>query len=397
MLLNIKNRFTLAVILSTTSLIFGIFREFLIVYLFGFTAKNDNLQLYLSIFYTIGLSIDAMRLACLNLYSILPLSRIITSATTISLLFSIMIGMIMSYFTGGLNPKLLAVTIIGCYLNLIAALLITYKQRHNSFLLGQIINVLPNFILIPGILICYWTSPKDIIFSIILLTSAIPLIQCLLLLLIRTEKTTHIPNNINFTMSLWVFIRHFSATLGEQLFQLITRTAFFEFGTGYLSMYAITIRVYAAIRFILVDSFIGSKLSHWHQEKSILEDALAKIINFTFLGFIIAAIALLITTQPADNFLIASLQITALLILGFYFSTLVRIVYFKINQHESNNFLIIRFALFELACAMLAFLLTKELDHPILAILWLGYIAKPFAQLLILRKKYRLISSKESG
>ncbi len=50
--------------------------------------------------------------------------------------------------------------------------------------------------------------------------------------------------------------------------------------------------------------------------------------------------------------------------------------------------LIIRFAIYELICALLAFIVAKQLNSPILAMLWIGYIAKPFAQLLMLRKKY---------
>ena len=93
----------------------------------------------------------------------------------------------MSYSTGGLNPIILWVTIIGSYLNLMAALLITYKQRNNAFLPAQIINIMPNFILIPGILICYWFA-SNLVFSIVCLTSIIPVVQCALLLLLPKQS-----------------------------------------------------------------------------------------------------------------------------------------------------------------------------------------------------------------
>ncbi len=178
--------YKIAVLLSSLSLAFGLFREFLIVGLLGFTTHNDMLQLYLSIFYTIGLTIDAMRLACLNLYSVMSLPRIILSASIVCLPFTCIIGFAMSYSSGGLNPQMLGITILGSFLNLIAALLITYKQRNNLFLTAQIINVLPNFILIPGILGCYWLDRQNMIFAIIYLTSLIPVVQCSLLLLIPT-------------------------------------------------------------------------------------------------------------------------------------------------------------------------------------------------------------------
>jgi len=125
------NHYQVAIFLSTTSLAFGILREFLIVGLLGFSSQNDMLQLYLSIFYSIGLTIDAMRLACLNLYSVLSLPKMLMCATVISLPLALMTGYMMSISTGKLNTQLLLITILGSYLNLIAALLITYNQRHN--------------------------------------------------------------------------------------------------------------------------------------------------------------------------------------------------------------------------------------------------------------------------
>jgi len=76
------------------------------------------------------------------------------------------------------------------------------------------------------------------------------------------------------------------------------------------------------------------------------------------------------------------------LVSGFYFSTLVRVVYFKINRYGNNPYIVMQFAMYELICALCAFLLSRQAHYPLLSLLWLGYIAKPFAQLLLLRKKY---------
>lgn len=382
------NSFRIAVILSSASLAFGLLREFLIVGLLGFSARNDQLQLYLSIFYTIGLTIDAMRLACLNLYTVLSLPRILFSATVVSLPFAFGIGAIMSYSTGGLDTTLLIITIFGSYLNLMAALLITYKQRTNRFLAAQLINIMPNFILIPGILACYWYATTQVIFAIVVLTSIIPVWQCLLLLLLPARsKEVVAKEQISFVASIVIFIRHFAAMISDQLFQVITRTAFYNYGTGYLSVFAMAIRIYAAARFIVVDSFIGSKLAHWQRQLP-QEDFLAKIINLTMLGLGLAAVSFIISLQASANLFYVACQMTVILLFGFYFSTLVRIVYFKINRQETNPALVIRFALYEFICLLAALLLTKQLNYPILTLLWLGYIAKPFAQLLLLRKRY---------
>ncbi len=388
------NTYHVAVFLSSVSMAFGILREFIIVSLLGFTFTNDTLQIYLSIFYTIGLTIDAMRLACLNLFSILSLSRILLSASIISLPFSIIIGMVTSMSVGGLDYHIVLIAIAGGYLNLVAALLITYKQRHNVFLAAQIINVLPNFILIPGIIICYWLANKHAVLFIVTLTSIIPLFQCILLLLLPNnpiEKKNE--NKISLAASLLVFIRHFSAVVGEQLFQIVIRSAFFKYGEGYLSLFAITIRIYSGLRFILIDSYIGSKLAFWEKEFKQSDDYLFKMINSIVLSSIMVFISLFISLNTTDDLTQLAIQMIILLFFGFYFSTLVRIIYFKINRYTNNSSLIIKFATYELIFACIAFILSNQLNYQLLSILWVGYIAKPFTQLIFLRKHYFILST----
>lgn len=382
------NSYRVAVLLSSLSLGFGIFRELLIVALYGFTAKNDELQLYLSIFYTIGLTIDAMRLSCLNLYSILSLPRMIFAASVVTLPFCVVIGLIMSYATGGLNPYLLIMTITGGYLNLMAAILITYKQRNNIFLAAQMINVMPNLLLIPGVVLGYMFMYAHLTFVIVLMTSATPIVQCILLLLLRHNPLEHHHTPLSLWKSSIVFIRHLSSMVGEQMYQMIARSAFYHYGAGYLSVFAIAIRIYSAARFILIDSFIGSKLAAWQKHHQSDDMYLSKMINLTYLGFCILLISLVCSLFSSTHLFVSSLQMCVLLIGGFYFSTLVRVVYFKINHYETNPGIVVRFALFELACALISLLLTQQLNYPILALLWIGYIAKPFAQLLLLRKRY---------
>lgn len=382
------NHYQIAVALSTTSLAFGILREFLIVGLLGFSSQNDMLQLYLSIFYSIGLTIDAMRLACLNLYSVLSLPRILICATVISLPLAFMTGYMMSISTGKLNTQLLLITILGSYLNLIAALLITYKQRHNYFLSAQIINVLPNFILIPGILVVYLTARENLIEMIIYLTSLIPVVQCVFLLLLGYGKhQSVVENEISIFAGILTFTRHFAAMISEQFYQIITRAAFFNYGVGYLSLFSIIIRIYSAARFILVDSFIGSKLANWRSDDK-SEKYFSKMFNLFFVGLLIVVIAFIASLQLHLQFLYTALQMSFILLIGFCFSTLVRIVYFKINRHQNNPRLVLKVALIELACLLASYILIYQYHSYVLTLLWIGYIAKPFCQLLLLRKYY---------
>lgn len=383
------NSFRIAVFLSSLSMVFGVLREFIIVGFLGFTATNDKLQLYLSIFYTIGLTIDAMRLACLNLYSVLSLPRMLFAASIVALPFASMIGLAMSYSTSGLKIDLLGITVLGGYLNLIAALLITYKQRNNNFLFAQTINVLPNFILIPGIIISYFFTQENFLFSIVCLTSLIPVVQCMLLLLIPKQPVETTPSNhITLFASILTFFRHFTVMLGEQCFQVIARKAFYHYGIGYLSLFAMAIRIYSAARFILVDSFIGSRLANWHMKFENEDKYFSILLNSTLPALAIVILSLFIGLYTTYDLTYSCMQIAILLMFGFYFSTLVRIIYFKINRCQNNSILVVRFAFYECIISLLALLLTKQSSYSILILIWIGYIVKPFGQLLLLRKHY---------
>ncbi|MDX1901427.1 MAG: hypothetical protein SFW66_05420 [Gammaproteobacteria bacterium] len=394
MILTLKkySPYQVAIFLSASSMGFGLFREFLIVGLLGFSAQNDLLQAYLSIFYTIGLTIDAMKLACLNLYSEITLSSMLISASLICLPFCMIVTCIMGHMIHQENMTLLITTMLGGYFNLIAALLITYKQRNNVFLPAQVINVIPNFILIPGILMCYYSTETHMISAIIILTAIIPIVQCIALFMLPTaasQKTLH--NKFNLIQGCMTFIRHFFSMLGEQGFQMIARSAFYNYGTGYLSIFAISVRVYTALKFILIDSYIGSKLFDW--KKSLAPTSyIHKMISSNLFASILAITALAITLRVNHLFLFSVVQLSLLLVLGFYFSTRVRVLYFKINRYHNSASLVLRYALFELLFAFFAFAMTLFSHYPIFTLLWIGYIAKPFTQILLLRKSDQTIS-----
>lgn len=383
------NNYQIGMFLASTSMAFGILREFIIIGLLGFTAKNDMLQIYLSIFYTIGLTIDAMRLSCLNLFSVLTLPHMLLAASVIGFPFAVIIAVVMSYSTGGLSNAILCLTIFGGYLNLIVALLITYKQRNNAYITAQIISVLPNFILIPGIIICFYFSENNLVFSIVFLTCLIPIVQLLLLLAVPNHHQEELKiSKISIYLAVLTFARHFSSMIGEQLFQIIARATFFNYGAGYLSVFSMLIRLYSALRYVLIDSYIGSKLTDWKMELQHGDYRLFKMINSTKFSLCVAIVTLSGCLYSTDNFVESSIQMSIMLLFGFYFSTLVRIIYYKINHYENNAALIMRFAIYELIFSGFAFVIAHQFDYPLLALLWVGYIAKPLIQLLLLRRRF---------
>jgi hypothetical protein len=375
--------YQIAVMLSSLSLVFGGLRELMIAGLLGFTEKNDMLQVYLSVFYISSLNIDAMRLSCLNLYQSLSLFRMALLAFMVGTACALVTCLLMTDLSDKTSLLIMSVTILGSGLHLLSALLITYRQKQDLFLPAQIINVLPNVFLIPGILLCYLFSFGNPVHAIVILTSLVPAIQCILLFMLKGGTPAPvIPKQTGLLPALVVFARHSSSMAGEQLFQVIARTAFLRYGHGYLSMYALTVRLYSAFRFVMVDSWIGSRLNEWKTRPGSLPPARNSILA----GSVIALATLCVSLLAQHNLIQTAIQALVLLLSGFYFTAALRILYFRINQQEGGNPPVIRFAVYEMAFAFLAFLLTRQASYPVIALLWLGYIAKPFTQLLMLQK-----------
>ena len=382
------SNYQLAVLLSAMSLGLGLIRELIIVGLLGFTLKNDALQIYLSVIYTISLMVDAMRLSCLNLVSVLSLGRMLFSASVISLPAAVLAGCLMSFFTRGMDWFLLWIAMLGGYCHLMACLLITYRQRRNVFLAAQVINVLPNAFLIPGVVICYFFSQEHMVSAMVILTSLVPLVQCILLLFLPDRSPEgEVRDYLPFADSLLVFLRHFSTTLGEQLYQIVIRSALFNYGPGYLSVFSLSVRSVSALRFILIDSWIGSKLSEWQRELKGNDFRHAAILRGSPANFLLAAAMLVFALTTETSLLQYALQMAILLTTGFWFSTLVRVIYFRLNHLENNTRLVMTFAVYELAFALLSWVFARQVSHAILLLVWTGYIARPVSQLLFLRRR----------
>lgn len=386
-------KYQIGLFISTLSLGLGLLREFLIVGLLGFTAANDDLQLYLSIFYTIGLTIDTMRLACLNLYNTLALTHILLCATIVGFPIALIIGCATSFATQTLNVTLLTIVIFGGYLNLMAALLITYKQRNNYFIIAQIINILPNFILIPGIIYCFFYNKNNLLPILITLTSIVPLIQCLLLLALPNQDsaTNVIENPMTLRAGVMIFLRHLSTIISEQFYQVLLRSAFYNFGAGFLTLFSLTVRIYAAARFILIDSLIGATLA---ESKATLQKSvehIALLQRFLKWNILLMLLAFLVSLHSATQLFYFSLQFLFILFIGFYLAMLVRLCYFNINRNSHYPHLIARFSILEFICLILSLLLIQQANYSLLIILWIGYIAKPMIQLTFIRKHYGLL------
>lgn len=379
------SHYRISLILSTASVVFGVAREFIIISLLGLTAVNDQLQIYLTIFYSISLSSDAVRLAGLNLFDILPLWKIISYIGLFFLPLTMLIGFLTNYFAGNLNKTLLLLSILGSFLNLLVLLVITYKQRYGAFLAAQIINVFPNFVLIPGVIALFFFNEKNSVFYIVSLCCLVPVLQLMMLGCVRLKEKPQLENTSMGAFKIMaLLLRHSTAIFGEQLFQVFIRTAFLKVGHGYLALYAIAVRTYAAARFILIDSLIGAKLASWKKALANNEEKLLVKAKLEVFLFVVSLFALPVFKHSLLYF---GGQIGIILLCGFYFAALVRMIYFKINRFEHDSRLVIRFGAYETIFAVVTYGLFRQFSWPAMILIWMWYVLKPVCQLSLLRPK----------
>jgi len=382
--------YRISVALSSLSVLFGLGREFLIIAMLGFSASNDQLQIYLSIYYSIALSGDAVRLAALNLCEKASFAFILLCATLICAPFTIIVGLLVNYLAGGLNLTLLWIAITGSFLNLIALLVVTYKQRFGGFLPAQLINLSPNFVLIPGILIAYFFAESQLVAWVVGLCCLTSVLQLLLLPWVKIKQETRKSpdRQIKLREGIFVFARHGVAMLGEQLFQLLTRAAFFKLGAGYLSVLAMSVRVYAAARVVLVDSYIGSKLASWGNDLQKGELPIELLLKSVWLQRALLLITCGVVCYHRTALSYFSVQLAIIFIISFYLCSLVRVIYFKINHGGHDPNLVVRFGFYELLFAGLSYLVVTYTSLPLMVLMGLWYVAKPYAQLELLRPKF---------
>ena len=170
--------------------------------------------------------------------------------------------------------------------------------------------------------------------------------------------------------------------MGEQIFQMASRVATLNAGNGVLAIYAILIRLFAAIKYILVDTYIGSKLSNW--EKLPRLPFIFSLNNFFNLDVIILAlstIALLMINST--NIIVFNSLLTLLLGIGFYLSSIVRVIYFYINRNKYSSNLVIKFGIFDLVFSIMVWLMFQS---DLMTMLWSWYILKQVLQISFLRK-----------
>ncbi|MGL5742034.1 MAG: hypothetical protein ACRCXC_05545 [Legionella sp.] len=381
--ISLENTHTLGVLLSLMSTFFGVVREILLVYLLGFSHANDILQIYLSLYFVICLFSDPLRLSYLNLISVRFCKQLFSMFLFVVFIFILFFITAMFLMQPNLNGEYVFLAAFDGFLGIFATLLIFHKQRFGAYLSAQLIGVFPNVVLIPAVVILAFFPEHFFVIGFLLAFMMVHLIQLFLLMFIRivddeSEKISVRADDMMF------LLRHCLSILGEQLFQIVGRLLFLRIGQGFVTYVSLFMKCFLTFRSVFVDSYIGVKISTWSSSAS--RDLFFELMENKSFNLSIALITFIICFFDTHNFYLMGFQFLALSLMSYYFSTLHRVVYFKLNRHFHYTGLVTFTGLFDLFGALFVFFCFKYNVHShMMLFVYFWYGLRLFIEINVLR------------
>ncbi len=373
-----------AVALSALSALLGLGRELLVVRRLHFGEVNDALTFALSITYTIALLGEPLRLGALNLLDRRLGSRLI-AAVGAGIVVAACLTTAM-YSSGGQPLPLSWMITAGTAgaANLVLAWVLPRMQRAGPFLPVHAVTVMPNIIIVSGILLPA-ASPDAFAGRVIGLFLLCPVLQ-LAALAVLHGFGEHPPLAPPPTIAegLRPMRWHAAGAAGGQGAQFFLRSALLAAGTGTLAKFNLVLRVTETIRAIFVDTYIASRIRRWASGEKTADG----VVDGRWLGprplLAIVGVGLVVAMAwPAlPGIWPASLE----LVLGTYLVLALRVRYQSLNTGAQPVQLNRRIAGTELASAALAFVVARVTGGPVALLAWVIYVAKPAAGLRVLSR-----------
>lgn len=377
--------------LSGAGVVLGVVREALLILFFGFSDTTDTIHLYLLVTYSLGLLTDPIRLAGLNLFQSLPWRSVIGAAALVVAPFACIVAVSTALLTSHelRLPLLAGITVTGAVMQL-NQLSMAYKQRGGAVVPTQLVMLIPNFVLIPGIVTVGLWGTADPVAGILLCFFLVPLVQAAALARIRATQPEVAGPAPPLRARVGLFARHGATAVGRQGFEIVARTAVIALGVGFLTLFSLVTRVYTATRIVLVDTFIGARVRSWstgRERRSPPRPFLVLLGIPTVLALSAAGLLLALRIAGTESRWLFGLGYGVFLLLGFPYDAGARILYFAANARRVPRRLIMRIAGLEVLFAALAFAITRlSIAHVSVALLsW--YVVKSAVQCrLILRE-----------
>lgn len=373
------------------SAVLGLGRELLILQRIGLSEANDLLQYYLSVTYTISILGDAMRLAVLNQLQVGTLGRALQS----TLVAAVLVGLPITYWyaRGGptLDPALLAVAGTAGVLNLLTVALLVHRQRSGRFLPAHVITVLPNILIFTGVALAMRGETPAFVAAVVALFLAAPVLQILLLLVLRPGDATPAPEGApsgGLVGGLRQIGLHGVGAVGAQAGHVLIRTALAGSATGMLTVFVLLSRAVDTIRAILLDTLIGARLADWAAGRG----SVPRLLDPMHLGMPLLGATVLMTGAAAlmgsgaTTAVAVAPWLVVVLLPGAWLTFLQRAGYFHLNAVASPRALIIRLGVLDAGVAALLAAATAVAGLSAMLLVWLFFVVRIALQIVLIRR-----------
>ncbi len=369
-----------AVVLSGLSAVLGLGRDVLVVRRLGLGVANDGLQFTLSVIYTISLLGDPLRLAALNL-----LERRTGIRLNAVLAFGILAvaALLTSLFHAGAGRIplgwLLLAGVAGAA-NLLFAWVLPRCQRAGPFLPVHAVTVMPNILIVIGLLFPA-ASAEAFAERVVRLFLLAPLLQLgALSLLSRFGERRQLAPPPSVREGLRPMAWHVAGAGGGQAAQFFLRRALLLAPPGTLSAFALVLRGADTLRAVFVDTYIAVRVRRWTSGERPTNAAVdGRWLGPVPLG-VVAVLALIVALawQRASGAFVASAPL--MVVIGTYFALALRVRYQELNTSAQPLPLVLRMAGLEIGAGLLAGVMSV-VAVPVALFAWLIYVAKPAAGL----------------
>ena len=378
-----------AVVLSGVAAVLGLGRELLVLRRLGLGEGNDALQLALSIVYTVALFGEPLRLGSLNL-----LGRRIggaLSATLGLLVAAVAVVTTLSYAGSGPGLPREWVIVAGAAgaANLILAWALPRSLRAGPFLPVHAVSVLPNVLIVAGLLL---PAESDAVFAgrVVYLFLAAPVLQLGLLALLRGTREPEAGDVAGVADGLRPIGWHAVGAAGSMATQFFIRSAVIAGGpAGALTAFTVALRATETLRAVFVDTYIASKIRRWSEgkrETSALVDG--RWLHGGLIALVVAAglgVALFWPWAPGTY----ADPSAVVLVLGLYLVLALRVRYQERNVSAQPLQVVRRIAGLEAGTAAAVGLAAALPVLPLAVLPWLAYVLKPAIGL-------RLVAAREA-
>ncbi len=376
-----------AVLFSVLSAGLGLGREAFFVGLLGLSANNDQLQLYLSVIYTVSLLGDPIRLASMNLLQRGGLRTLLPSVIVVAVVSA---AVVTAWFAL-LSPKSSLAVLVGSGIaggaNLLVVTLLVHRQRYGHFLLAHVVSVGANIVIFAGILVWWVFIRHDFTPYVMGVVCSVPVFQLVALWLIPTQRPSAAPDEHPARMrdGLRQIGLHAVGSVGGQAAQVLIRGGLGVLLPGALSVFALLARLTDTIRVVFLEPYLGSRMALWAGGQGRVPRLLAgHQFSFDTLGAIVVASAMLIPL-PTPSLPSVAVRLVVLMFLGLYLTSCVRSVYSFVNSHRTPGALIRRLGVAELGLTGVGIGLFMIGALPMMLLVWLFYIVRGAVQLLLLK------------